>query len=61
MKQSFALAALAGIAMAKNLIGDASFITFQSLHNKSYTTASDYNLRKVIYNSNDRLINAKNA
>ena len=36
MKQTFAIAALAGLAMAKNLIGDSNFIKFQSNNNKSY-------------------------
>ena len=61
MKQSFALAALVSFAAARNLIGDAKFITFQSTHSKNYTSTSEYKVRQQIYGKNEKVINAKNA
>ena len=63
MKQTFAIAALAGVAMAqvKNLIGDAKFIQFQSVNSKSYKSTTEYYSRLNIYQNNDRIINVNNA
>ena len=64
MKQSFALAALVGVSMARNLIGgiggntaDSNFIQFLGNNNKGYTTTSEYKVRQQIYNKNDNIIN----
>ena len=63
MKQTFAIAALAGVSMAKSLIGDAQiqFIQFQSVNSKSYKSTTEYYSRLNIYQNNDRIINSSNA
>ena len=63
MKQSFALAALVGYAMASPLGGiggnggDADFIQFLGSNNKGYTSTREYQTRKGIYQKNDDIIN----
>ena len=69
MKQSFALAALVGVAMSRNLIGgiggnssnDTAFIQFLGENNKGYTTTSEYKQRQQFYNNNDDIINQSNG
>ena len=64
MKQSFAIAALVGVSMGRNLLGgiggntaDSDFIRFLGTMNKGYKTTEEYQLRQQIYKKNDDIIN----
>ena len=68
MKQSFAIAALVGVSMGRNLLGgiggntaDSDFIRYLGKMNKGYKTTDEYKLRKQIYTKNDDIINKKNG
>ena len=68
MKQSFAIAALVGVAMSRNLLGgiggdstnDRAFIQYLSTMNKHYNTTSELKLRKQIYQRNEKVIREQN-
>ena len=68
MKQSFAIAALVGVSMGRNLLGgiggntaDSDFIRYLGTMNKGYNTTDEFKLRKQIYTKNDDIINKKNG